>query len=141
MDMFDLNLLIAAARSDHTRHDLARGLLAAASERPFAMSPLVLAGFVRVVTHKRAFSPPTPPHDAWEAVQAILAHPNVRVCGPGPEHLQHMRRLSLATLATGKIVADAQHAAVAMEHDCTWVTMDRDFALFEPAGLRWRLVR
>ncbi|MCQ3808836.1 MAG: PIN domain-containing protein [Acidimicrobiia bacterium] len=31
---------------------------------------------------------------------------------------------------TGKLVADAQHAAVAVEHGCTLVTTDSDFSRF-----------
>jgi predicted nucleic acid-binding protein len=34
------------------------------------------------------------------------------------------------------LVADAQHAAVAVEHGCTLVTTDADFDRFP--GLRWR---
>lgn len=35
----------------------------------------------------------------------------------------------------GPVVADAYHAALAVEHDCDWVTNDADFARFP--GLRW----
>ncbi|MDE0679606.1 MAG: PIN domain-containing protein [Gammaproteobacteria bacterium] len=38
--------------------------------------------------------------------------------------------------ATGKLVADAQHAAIAVEHGCTLVSTDSDFSRF--AGVRWR---
>jgi predicted nucleic acid-binding protein len=34
-------------------------------------------------------------------------------------------------------VADAQHAAIAVEHGCVLVSRDGDFAAFEPHGLRW----
>ena len=36
---------------------------------------------------------------------------------------------------------DAQHAAVAMEHGCRWVTRDEDFAGFAPYGLEWELLK
>jgi predicted nucleic acid-binding protein len=38
--------------------------------------------------------------------------------------------------ATGKLVADAYHAALAIEHGCEWVTADGDFSRFP--GLRCR---
>lgn len=38
--------------------------------------------------------------------------------------------------AQGKLVADAQHAAIALEHGCTWVTRDLDFEPFRQTGLR-----
>jgi predicted nucleic acid-binding protein len=45
--------------------------------------------------------------------------------------------LACAADATGKLVADAQHAAVAIENGCTLASRDGDFARFEGAGLRW----
>lgn len=38
--------------------------------------------------------------------------------------------------ARGNLVADAYHAALAIEHGVEWVTTDRDYARFP--GLRWR---
>jgi predicted nucleic acid-binding protein len=35
------------------------------------------------------------------------------------------------------MVADAAHAAVAIESGCEWVTADTDFARFSPL-LRWK---
>jgi predicted nucleic acid-binding protein len=35
---------------------------------------------------------------------------------------------------TGKLVADTQHAALAIAAGATWVTRDADFKRFEPAG-------
>ena len=39
-----------------------------------------------------------------------------------------------------KLVADAQHAAIALEHGCTWVTRDADFEGFRGSGLRVELL-
>jgi predicted nucleic acid-binding protein len=39
--------------------------------------------------------------------------------------------------AIGKMVADAQHAALAIAEGCTWATRDGDFARFAAHGLRW----
>ncbi|MFZ4774134.1 MAG: PIN domain-containing protein [Terrimicrobiaceae bacterium] len=47
-----------------------------------------------------------------------------------------VRRLCEETGATGKMVTDAQHAALAIENGCTWVTRDSDFEKFQPCGLR-----
>ena len=44
--------------------------------------------------------------------------------------------LCRAAKARGKLVADAYHAALALEHGCELVTADGDFARF--AGLRYR---
>ena len=45
-------------------------------------------------------------------------------------------RLCRDAEATGKLVADAQHAAIAIEHGCTLVSTDSDFDRFP--GLRWQ---
>ena len=45
-------------------------------------------------------------------------------------------RLYSIARARGKLVADAYHAALAIEHGCEFVTTDGDFARY--AGLRWR---
>jgi hypothetical protein len=37
---------------------------------------------------------------------------------------------------SGKLVADACHAALALEHGCQWVSTDSDLGRFP--GLRWR---
>jgi predicted nucleic acid-binding protein len=37
-------------------------------------------------------------------------------------------------------VADAQHAAVAIENACQWITRDRDFDRFVPHGLKLQVV-
>jgi hypothetical protein len=37
----------------------------------------------------------------------------------------------------GKLIADAAHAALAIETGCEWITADTDFARFAPL-LRWR---
>jgi predicted nucleic acid-binding protein len=38
--------------------------------------------------------------------------------------------------ARGDLVADAWFAALAIESECEWITLDRDFARFP--RLRWR---
>ena len=50
--------------------------------------------------------------------------------------LRLFERLCRESRATGKLVADAQHAAVAVEHGCTLVSTDADFSRFP--GLRWQ---
>ena len=45
------------------------------------------------------------------------------------------------TRCSDKGVSDAQHAAVAIENACTWVTRDEDFSAFTRHGLRLELWR
>lgn len=59
-----------------------------------------------------------------------------RLVFPGSRHWQLVAKLCRETQATGKLVADAQHAAI--EHGCEWVSRDTDFHRFERSGLRWQ---
>jgi len=52
-----------------------------------------------------------------------------------------VKEFCAAATAQGKLVADAQHAAVALEHGCTWVTRDADFEVFRSTGLRLEILQ
>jgi uncharacterized protein len=66
----------------------------------------------------------------------LLAAKSCRWVAHGPEHWKIFSRLCSSTRVTGKLAADAVHAATAIEHGCTLASVDRDFAKFEKAGLR-----
>ena len=134
----DVNVLIYAHREDstseHTRYAAWLTSLAEGDES-FALSTLVLVGFARIVTNARILDPPTSPETAFAFLDELIARPNARVVTAGPNHIKLWQRLCLEAGATGKLMADAQHAAVAVEHGCMIVTTDADFARFK--GLRW----
>jgi len=139
MQMPDVNVLVNAHREsaeDHERHAAWLEELVV-GPAPFAMSELVLHGFLRVVTHPRIFPEPTPLADAMAFVVEIVGRPGCKLVRPGPEHWSIFRRLCVAGRLKGNLVGDAVHAAVAIESGCEWVTGDTDFARFAPE-LRWR---
>lgn len=142
MDAPDVNVLVYAHRADEATHATYRAWLdsVARGPRPFALSPLVAIGFIRIVTNRRIYPSPTPISVALAAIDALVAQPACRLLTIGPDHWQTASELCRRTGATGKLVADAQHAAVAIEHGCTWVTRDRDFSRFAALGLRWQLL-
>lgn len=142
MRMPDVNLLIYAHRRDDQDHAFYREWLEnlANGPEPFALSALVAVAFVRIVTHP-AFPPePTPLPQAIAVIEALRARPNCRFLEPGNRHWNIFRACAEVGKARGKLVADAQHAAVAIEHGCTWITRDADFHRFESAGLRLEIV-
>lgn len=134
----DVNVLVSALHVGATDHDLMREWLEAAvnGTEPVAITGAVASGTLRVLTHPRVFAPPVPVARAVAVLAALVGHPNVTLVNPGPRHWGLLEGLVLAAQAKGDLVADAAHAATAVEADLTWVTKDRDFARF--GGLRWR---
>jgi hypothetical protein len=111
--------------------------LLATGPEPFAISELVLHGFLRIVTNPKIFAPPSTMEQALRFVDALLAQPGCVVIRPGSNHWGILRRICDAGHLQGKIVADAVHAALAIESGCEWVSADTDFARFAPV-LRWK---
>ncbi len=108
----------------------------ATGPEPFALTVMVLAGFVRIATNPRVFDPPSTIDKSFAFVSSLLEQRNARIVGPGPEHHAIFKRLCRDSAATGKLVADTQHSAVAIEHGCTIVSADADFRRL--SELRWQ---
>ena len=133
----DVNVLVGAFRADAPEHDRLRTWLESAvvGVEDLGLTDAVLTGTVRILTHPRVFAKPTPLARALEQVAALHAADGVVRVTPTPRHWEVFEQLCLAADARGNLVADAAHAAVAIEHGALWVTLDRDFARFP--GLRW----
>jgi toxin-antitoxin system PIN domain toxin len=134
----DVNVLVSAFRAVAPDHEPIRAWLEQAVDapEPVGISDAVLAGTVRVLTHPRVFHPPTLLDDALDRVTHLRAQPGVLTLRPGPRHWEVFDRLCRSVDARGNLVADAQHAAIAVEHGATLISKDRDFARFRE--LRWR---
>ena len=138
MLLFDVNVLVYAHRDDTPHHKAVRSWVESIvlGDSAFAVPDLVLSGFLRVVTHPRIFSPPTPLEDALAVVEELRGQPNCVGVAPGPRHWEVFTRLCREADARGALVPDAYLAALAIESGSELVTTDRDFARFP--GLRWR---
>ncbi|NIM02186.1 MAG: PIN domain-containing protein [Acidobacteria bacterium] len=138
MQLVDVNVLVYAHREDAPDHGRYREWFGRwlDSDAAFAMSDLVLSGFVRVVTHPRVFNRPTPIPVALEFASSIRARPNCVPIAPGPRHWEIFSRLCNETDVRGNLVPDAYLAALAIEAGCEWISTDRDYSRFP--GLRWR---
>ena len=135
----DVNVLIYAHRIDSCDEHpaYANWLTSLATGRePFALSSLALAGVVRIVTNPRVFRQPSTLDEVFGFIGELANRYNSHVVHPGPRHLEIFEDLCRRSGATAKLVADAQHAAVAIEHGCTMVSTDSDFDRFP--GLRWQ---
>ena len=140
--MPDVNILVYAHRREDPDHDFYRAWVErlANGPEPFALSVLVAVAFIRVVTHPSFKPQPTPWHQAIAVIDSLAALSNCLMPRPEDRHWSLVKKLCDASSARGKLVADAQHAAVAVEHGCTWVTRDADFERFRKGGLRVELL-
>jgi uncharacterized protein len=130
--LLDVNVVLAAHRADHPHHAPVRGWfdeMLTGDER-FAVPTLVWGSFLRLATNRRIFEVPTPRPDAFAFIDATCDQPLHLTVGPGARHLALLRSLCDEADASGDLIADAVIAAVAMEHGCQVVTLDRDFARF-----------
>jgi hypothetical protein len=134
----DVNVLVYAHRAESPEHaryaDWLRAL--ATGPEPFALSELGCSAFVRIVTNPRIWDDPTSTKDALEFIGRLRRRSHASVLTHGTQSWAIFERLCLATGARGKLVADAYHAALAIERGCELVTTDSDFARF--VGLRHR---
>ena len=138
MQLLDVNVLVYAFRKDYADHVEYKRWLEELINAPYAfgISDLVLSGFVRIVTHPKVFSTPDSIGDALGFAQGVRAAPRCIAVSPGKRHWGIFSELCTQAGAKGNLVADAYHAALAIEHGCEWVTADRDYARFP--GLVWR---
>ena len=137
MRMMDVNVLVYAYREDAPNHKRYRNWLedVVAGPEAFALSELVLSGFLRVVTHPKVFQPPSPVAHAMEFLDVLRGAANAVLVHPGPRHWDIFAGLCRKSGCKGNTVPDAYFAALAIESGSEWVTADRGFARF--AKLRW----
>jgi toxin-antitoxin system PIN domain toxin len=137
LKLLDVNVVLAAHRDDHPDFEVARTWFEQTQEAGtrFAVVDLVAGAFLRIATNRRIFSIPTPVDEAFAYLKALRAQPTHVMLAPGPRHLTLLEELCGSAEASGDLVADAQLAAIAVEHACELVSFDRDFARF--SELKW----
>lgn len=127
----DVNVVVAASRTDHPHHAVARAwledtLAAAEAGASLTLMPMVLASFLRLVTSPRIFHVPTPIEDALAFIDALLASPGVQLAPLGPEWSK-LRQLCIDKQLSGNALPDAWLSAAVMHLGERLVSFDRDF--------------
>jgi len=127
----DVNVLVAASRADHPHHAVARDWLegalgASGTGAPLTLMPMVLAGFLRLVTSPKIFRQATPIEHAVAFLDALLASPGVQLAPLGPEWSK-LRQLCLDKQLCGNDVPDAWLSAAVAHLGEHLVSFDRDF--------------
>ena len=126
----DVNVLVAASRSDHRHHAVAhawleQALVAAGRGAPLKLQPMVVASFLRLVTHAKVFPDPTPTSQALAFVDALLATPGVTLPALGAEW-PLLRKLCAEKALAANDVPDAWLAAAVIDQGEHLVSFDAD---------------
>lgn len=127
----DVNVLVAASRSDHPHHEVAREWLeeslgTSGTGPAFTLMPMVIASFLRLVTSPKIFLVPTPVEAAVAFIDALLDAPGVQLAQLGPEWSK-LRQLCLAKRLRGNDMPDAWLSSAVVQAGEHLVTFDRDF--------------
>jgi len=138
MFLMDVNVLVYAHREDTLEHSAYRKWLESTLNDivSYGYSELVLSGFLRVVTHPRIFEVPSALSSAVRFANQVREPQNAVCLAPGPMHWKIFLGCIEQIDAKGNDIADAYHAALAMEWNCIWVTTDKGFKRFK--GLKVR---
>jgi hypothetical protein len=127
----DVNVLVAASRNDHPHHAQARtwleeAVIAAGKGASLSLQPMVVARFLRLVTHPKIFVNPTPVSEAVRFVDAMQAAPGVKLAIQGQEWPQ-FRQLCIEKGLAANDIPDAWLAATVIHQGEHLVSFDGDF--------------
>ena len=139
----DVNVLVAASRSDHPHYDVARSWLEraianAAHGVVLTLQPMVIASFLRLVTHPKVFVHPTPMSEALRFIDALLTASGVQQSTLGGEW-QALRKLCTDKTLSANDVPDAWLAAAVIHQGEHLVSFDADFRHLLPRSQFTRL--
>jgi len=137
----DVNVVIAASRTDHPQHRAAltwlkHTLVGSETNGGIEILPVVAASYLRLATNPKIFREPTPLNDAIAFLDRLLAHEGVSMSEMGIAEWKACRQLCLDKNLTANAVPDAFIAASARVLGAKLATFDRGFAaLLPPSGL------
>lgn len=137
MKLVDANVLLNAVNLAADQHALARRWLdgAISASEPVGFAWVTVLAFLRVATHPSVFSRPLPVPEATAVLRGWLAQAPTLIVAPTSRHLDLMTGLLAETGTGGNLVNDAHLAALALEHNATIVSFDRDFGRFKGVRL------
>jgi toxin-antitoxin system PIN domain toxin len=135
--LVDANLLLYARNADDPRQTAAATWLEQALNGPtrIGLPWASLTAFARIATSQRVFTRPLTSDMACAQIEAWLAAPAAWVPVPTERHAEIFTDLVRRHRVTGALVADADLAALAIEHGLELASTDADFARFDE--IRW----
>lgn len=129
MILIDANILIYAYDTDSPFHEDARRWFSEAMDRrdEIGFAWITLLAFLRIADG--GFTRGRLP-EAIEVIEELLSQSNVQIVTPTAGHWPVLKRLLAKSQASGNLIPDAYLAALALEHNATLCTNDRDFTRF-----------
>lgn len=130
--LVDADILLFAVDAESPFHDRATRWLTERlnGNKRVGLPWQSLGAFLRISTNPRATSRPLSPDEAWSHVTDWLRAGPVWIPAPTERHAEVFGALVRSHQLRGNLIADAQLAALAIEHGLTVCSADTDFARF-----------
>ncbi|MFZ0816947.1 MAG: TA system VapC family ribonuclease toxin [Candidatus Sulfotelmatobacter sp.] len=131
--LLDVNVLISLAWPEHGQHALVRRWFAHHSSKGWATSPMVQAGFVRIVSNPAFSQRSVSVQEAIKGLDASLRD-NSHQFWPDSITFTDAVRVLKKPLAGHQQITDAYLVALAIHHRGKLATLDRGISSIAPAG-------
>lgn len=143
--LVDSSVWVAAVFPRHPHHHPAQQELSIATSRaPAVFCRATQQSFLRLITTPqilRAYAAEAMTNrSAWKTFELLRAQPGITVRDEPPGSVALWHRLAAGDTASPKVWMDAYLAAFAIAGGLDFVTLDRDFKIYEAHGLRLRLL-
>lgn len=135
--LLDANLLLYAvdARSPDNARASAWLEQTLTGDRRVGLPWQTIGAFLRISTHPRVADQPLAPEEAWAYVEEWLSADQVWIPPATKRTAAILERLIRRHRVAANLIADAQLAAMAIEHGLVVCSADTDFARFHE--VRW----
>ena len=128
VDFLDINVWLALADENHEHHIRARHYWENESLEFLAFCRVTMLGFLRLITHPKVMKgQPLSASQAWDAYQAFIALPEVKMFDEHPKLEVTMRKLTDRPDFPASQWTDSYLAAVAISTHSRLVSFDSDF--------------
>jgi predicted nucleic acid-binding protein len=110
----DTSISVYAHREETSKHELAKTWLFHLAEGtvPWALPVFCIGEYIRVITRRNVFDPPSSLQDAVEGIEFLLQSPTIRLLNPAARFFHHLKDMLLESENTGNLTFDAQIAAL-----------------------------
>jgi toxin-antitoxin system PIN domain toxin len=133
MVILDSNILLYGTMPIFRQHEAVKTWLERAlsvGEDIVGITWQVAASFLRISTNRRIFDQPLELRNVQDLLNDLFDNPMVSIVGPTDDHWQIYSRILTDLNLSGDIVMDARIAAIALEHNASVASCDRDFRRF-----------